>query len=136
MATESILRRLTVILALGSVAVTQAGCAPGLLYTDLTKPFCKNLRGTPLGEAAAEGSSKKLEIPTTRIDVSAEWDSRAIGDIAKEHGIGTIRGCDARTQSYVLGIWSENSIVVYGDAAKPPTEESYVAPTPNSSGGS
>ncbi len=134
MATEGSLRRLTVTLALASVAVTQAGCAPGLLYTDVTKPFCKNLRGTPLGEVAGEGSSKKLEIPTTRIDVSAEWDSRAIGDIAKEHGIETIRGCDARTQSYVLGIWSEDSIIVYGDAAKPLQVNSHAAPTPNSSG--
>lgn len=114
------MKRIAAILALASCAVVQAGCLPGLLYTDTTQPFCTNLRGTPLGSSSGEGSSKKIELPTTRIDVSAEWDSRAIGDIAKQQGIETIRGCDSRRQSYVLGIWREDSIVVYGDEAKSP----------------
>ena len=114
------MKRLSAILALASCAVMQAGCLPGLLYTDTTQPFCTNLRGTPLGSKSGEGSSKKVEIPTTRIDLSAEWDSRAIGDIAKQQGIETIRGCDSRRQSYVLGIWHEDSIIVYGDEAKAP----------------
>ena len=110
-----LMRKLAIGLALTSCALAQAGCTRGLLYTDTTQPYCDNLRGTPLGHMTGEGSSKKVEIPTTRIDISAEWDSRAIGDIAKEHGIKTIRACDSRRQSYVLGIWREDSIIVYGD---------------------
>lgn len=93
------------------------GCltSRGLLYTDIVQPLCQDLRGTGLGTKKASGASKKIEIPTTRIDLSAEWDSRAIGDIARSHGISTVYGCDARRQSYALGIWRKDEVIIYGD---------------------
>lgn len=93
------------------------GCltSRGLLYTDTIQPLCTDLRGTKLGTKEASGSSKKIEIPITRIDVSAEWNSRAIGDIARSHGISTVYGCDSRRQSYALGIWRKNAVIIYGD---------------------
>jgi hypothetical protein len=87
----------------------------GVLYTDTTQPLCKDARGTPLGQLSAGGSSKRIEIPTTQIDVTAEWDSRAIGDIAKKHGISTVNSCDWRRESYVLGIWRRDEVIIYGD---------------------
>ena len=87
----------------------------GLLYTDTVQPLCRDLRGTILGDKVASGSSKRVEIPTTRIDVSAEWDSRAIGDIARKAGISTVYGCDGRRQSYVLGIWRKDEVIIYGE---------------------
>ena len=102
-------------MALIACLAVGSGCTPGLLYTDITRPLCENLRGRPLGTRSAEGISKRVEIPTTRVDITAEWDSRAMGDIAKAHGIKTIYACDSRRRSYVLGIWREDSVIIYGD---------------------
>jgi hypothetical protein len=100
------------------LTTTLSGCgviSRGLLYTDITQPLCKDARGTQLGEKKASGSSKKIEIPTARVDIAAEWDSRAIGEIARKHGLKTVYGCDIRRQSYVLGIWRKDEVIIYGD---------------------
>jgi hypothetical protein len=86
-----------------------------MLYTDTVQPLCRDLRGTGLGTLVGRGSSKRVEIPTTRIDITAEWDSRAIGDIARQHGIKTVHGCDSRRQSVLLGLWRRDEVIVYGD---------------------
>jgi hypothetical protein len=106
-----------------SLAVTAllfgvVGCAfpaRGLVYTDTVQPLCQDLRGTTLGSKSADGSSKRIQIPTTRFDITAEWDSRAIGDIAKEHGISTVNGCDSRIQSLLMGLWRKDTVIVYGE---------------------
>lgn len=103
-------------LLISLLSLTLSGCfARGILYTDTVSPLCTDARMTSLGTTSAASSSKKIQIPTVRIDFTAEWDSRAIGDIAKKHGITTVYGCDARTKSYVLGIWREDSVIIYGD---------------------
>jgi hypothetical protein len=104
-------------LAIASV-LNLSGCgiiSRGLLYTDTVQPLCRDLRGTDLGTKVGSGSSKRVEIPTTQIDLSAEWDSRAIGDIARKHGISVVHGCDSRRQSYVLGIWRRDEVIIYGE---------------------
>ena len=95
-----------------------SGCgviSRGVLYTDTIQPLCKDARGTELGSKRASGSSKKIEIPTTRVDIGAEWDSRAIGDIAKQHGISTVYTCDRRRQSVLLGLWRRDEVSIYGE---------------------
>ena len=101
--------------ALVLVAVSGCGLVPrGLLYTDTIQPLCRDMRGTGLGERTEKGNSKQLKIPITRLDLSAEWDSRAIGDIARLSGMSTVYGCDSRRQSYVLGIWAQDEVIIYG----------------------
>lgn len=95
-----------------------AGCSPrarGIIYSDTVQPLCKDLRGTTLGSKTGDGSSKRLQIPTTRLDITAEWDSRAIGDIAKEHGMQTVYACDTRVESVLLGLWRRDTVIVYGE---------------------
>jgi hypothetical protein len=106
------------VLGLVLVITALSGCgvvSRGLLYTDTTQPLCRDLRGTDLGSKVGSGSSKRVEIPTTQIDLTAEWDSRAIGDIARTHGITTVHGCDSRRQSYVLGLWRRDEVIIYGE---------------------
>jgi hypothetical protein len=94
-----------------------SGCSPGLVYTDIVRPYCKDLRGTDLGDKIAYGDTKEVEIPTSRIiriDLSAQWDSRAIGDIAKSHGMKVVNGCDRRVISVLGGLWKQQEIIVYG----------------------
>ena len=99
-------------------AATLSGCgviSRGLVYTDTTQPLCKDFRSTALGSKSASGSSKRVGIPTTRVDIGAEWDSRAIGDIAKEHGITTVHGCDSRRESILFGLWRRDEVIIYGE---------------------
>ena len=100
------------------VAALVSGCgvvSRGLLYTDTVQPLCRDLRGADIGSKVGAGSSKRMQIPTTQIDLSAEWDSRAIGDIARKHGISVVHGCDSRRQSYVFGIWRRDEVIIYGE---------------------
>jgi hypothetical protein len=111
-------RHLLQILTFGCLIVSCLGCGVitrGLLYTDTIQPLCVDARGTSLGTRSAAGSSKRVEIPTTQVDISAEWDSRAIGDIAREHGITTVYGCDSRRQSVLLGLWRKDEVIIYGE---------------------
>jgi hypothetical protein len=94
---------------------SMTSCAPGLLYTDIIRPECKDLRGTTLGIKSARGGSHKIEIPTTRIDLATEWRSRAIGEIAKAHGIDTVYACDKRTLSILAGLYRKREIIIYGE---------------------
>jgi hypothetical protein len=91
------------------------GCAPGFIYTDITRPECRDMRGTKLGSLSAGGGAKQVNIPITRVDLSAEWDSKAIGDIAKANGISVVYSCDERTLSVLGGIWRKEEILVYGE---------------------
>lgn len=103
---------------LAFLLVNAVGCgivSRGLLYTDTIQPLCRDMRGTNLGSKVGSGSSKRVEIPTTRIDFSAEWDSRAIGDIARKHGISVVHGCDSRRESYLLGLWRRDQVIIYGE---------------------
>ncbi len=104
--------------AVAFLVIASSGCgviSRGLIYTDTIQPLCKDMRGTGLGNMTGSGSSKRVELPTARVDLTAEWDSRAIGDIAREHGITTVYGCDSRRQSYVLGIWRKDEVIIYGE---------------------
>ncbi len=92
-----------------------SSCTPGMIYTDIITPECKDLRGTTLGSKTARGGAYRIEIPTSRIDLTAEWDSSAIGDVAKENGISTVYSCDLRTLSILSGIYRKEEIIVYGD---------------------
>jgi hypothetical protein len=105
------IRGLSILLLLS----TMTSCAPGLLYTDIIRPECKDLRGTKLGTKSARGGSHKIEIPTTRIDLGTEWRSRAIGDIAKANGIEVVYGCDKRTLSILAGLYRKREIIIYGE---------------------
>ena len=73
------------------------------------------MRNTKLGSKVAKGSSYRAKIPTTRIDLTAEWSSRAIGDIAKKNNIETIYFCDQKIVSVLGGIFRKEQVIVYGD---------------------
>jgi hypothetical protein len=90
-------------------------CTPGFLYTDITTPYCKDLRGTPLGSVKGKGSSKRVSIPFGRVDMAAEWDKRGIHDIANRYGMNKVYGCDQRLVSVFGGIWRKQEVIVYGE---------------------
>ena len=100
------------------LAAAISGCGVitrGVIYTDTIQPLCTDARGTTVGSKRASGSSKRVEIPTTRVDIGAEWDSRAIGDIAKANGITTVYSCETRRQSILFGLWRRDEVIIYGE---------------------
>lgn len=95
--------------------ISFSACTPGFIYTDITRPECVDMRNTNSGFKSAAGNTKRLEIPTTRIDITAEWSSRAIGDIAKANNINTVLYCDKSTFSLLGGIYKKQEIIIYGE---------------------
>ena len=103
-------------LILVAMMLMLCSCAgKGYIYTDVTEPECVDMRSTKIGSKVGIGRTIKVEIPTTRIDLTAEWSSRAIGDAAKANNISTIYFCDKRTLSFFGGLYLKQQIIVYGD---------------------
>ena len=86
-----------------------SGCTSGGIYSHITRPLVTDLRGTPIGEKTAAQDIKHFTIEGYHI----EWDSNAIGEIAKNHGIEEIYYADLETLS-ILGIWSQYHVHIYG----------------------
>jgi len=103
-------RRLVGVWILG-LAFVLPGCVSGLIYTHVTTPLDLDLNNTPVftgRQQAGKGDTK-----TIRYYVQIDWDSNAIGDIAKKAGLTEVHYADLETLS-VLGIWTQKTVHVYG----------------------
>ena len=103
------------LILIASLSILCSCSAQGYLYTDVTEPECLDMRATKIGTKVGVGRTIRVEIPTTRVDVTAEWSSRAIGDAAKANDISTVYFCDKRTLSFLGGLYLKQQIIVYGD---------------------
>ena len=92
-----------------------SGCTKGYLYTNTTVPLVTNMNKTPLGTKSVTLDSNQVKEPLSGIGVSAEWNSRAIGDAAKRAGMTTINFADMHTFSILGGIWKKQTIQVWGE---------------------
>jgi len=96
-------------LLLGLSGCGATGLSPrGLIYTHITVPLDSNLDRTTL-----ELNSEEGDIKVFRYYVDVQWDSNAIGDIAKQHGIEKVYFADLEELS-VLGVWSQYTVHIYG----------------------
>jgi hypothetical protein len=103
------MKRVCIYLFLISGILLLAGCTPyGLLYTHIKKPLDTNMSQTPVSDSKGQGDIKHF-----RFYVDVMWDSNAIGDIAKKHGIDTVYYVDIEMLS-VLTIWNQYTVHVYG----------------------
>ena len=92
-----------------------SGCAPGFIYTHITVPVSVNMKYTPVRTKRAEIKTNQLKEPFTGLGISAEWNSRAIGDAVKKIGLKNIYYADMEILSILGGIWREQKILVKGD---------------------
>ena len=92
-----------------------SGCAPGLIYTNVTQPLTVSVDNTPVGSRVGGGTSQHLRIPVPRARLGAEWDSRAIGAAAKEAGLEKVYYADLHTLSILAGTWRRETIRVWGE---------------------
>jgi len=70
---------------------------------------------TPVGNKSVAISSKQFKEPVSGLGLSAEWNSRAIGDAAKRFGLTKINFADMHTFSLFGGIWKKQTVHVWGE---------------------
>ena len=92
-----------------------AGCAPGIIYTDITTPLTVDMDGNLRGSIRAERGRQSVKEPLTRLGLRAEWSGYAIGQAAKEAGFSAIRYADLRHRSVIGGLWESQTVIVYGE---------------------
>ena len=85
------------------------GDTPGGIYTHVTVPLDVNLSANPVGAGEANDDSKHITLNFAEV----AWESRGIGDVAKEHGIEHVQYADLEIFS-ILGIWTQRYVHVYG----------------------
>jgi len=73
------------------------------------------MNNTPVGTKSAAISSRQLKEPISGLGISAEWNSRAIGDAAKHSGLTQINFADMHTFSIFGGIWKKQTVRVWGE---------------------
>ncbi len=102
------------VVAMGSFGLT--GCsAPGLLYTDVTRPLTLDMQETVLTAGFAVGIQNTVREPITRAGLTAEWNSGAPGQAARAGGLEAMHYADVRRQSLLGGLWGRTTIVMYGN---------------------
>jgi len=102
-------------LVLPLLALAMTGCIHGLLYSRTTRPLGTDFENTPVSHAPPARDSLK-QVRWRYVDV--RWDSNAIGDIAREGGLGKIYYVDQETVRYV--IFTRSYLNVYGEPAPEP----------------
>ena len=88
---------------------------PGLLYTDITRPLTLDMQRTTRAPDVALGSQNVFREPFTRAGLRAEWSGYAPGQTARRGGLDTVHYADIRRQSFLGGLWSRTTVVVYGN---------------------
>ena len=86
----------------------------GYVYEHYHKPYTLDLDVTPVRFNCGEGKVVMVKEPFSGWGVSAEFDTNAIGDVARAHGLKKIYWADMEYFK-VLGIWKERSIHIYGE---------------------
>ncbi len=109
------LRTVLLVLALAPLLAACRSVHPGAaLFGRYVEPLDVDLRETRVAcdrPASGKASIKHVEYR----GVTVEWDSNAIGEIAKRNGIRRVLFADLETVS-VLGVWKSYTVHVYGEA--------------------
>jgi len=88
----------------------------GFIFTKIKVPYTKDLNNTPVVEDknSADGRITQIKEPISGQGIYVQFNSNAIGDIAKEHGLKKVYFADLEKFS-ILGIWSYEKICLYGE---------------------
>ncbi len=86
----------------------------GFLFTKIKIPYTVNLDNTPVVLIPSEGKISQINEPFSGYAFYSRFDSNAIGDIAKKHGLKKVYFADLEIFS-ILGIWRHEKIFIYGE---------------------
>jgi hypothetical protein len=86
----------------------------GVVYARYKIPLTEDLDRTP-NEVVIHAGGKVIRIkePITGYGIYAEFNSNAVGDIARQNGIERVYYADQEIFN-VLGIWRHNRVIIYG----------------------
>jgi len=106
------------------VALVSTGCGAvvknghavlvGAVYTRIKFPLTANLNQTPAAIDTGNGKIVRIKEPFSGYGIYAEFNSNAIGEIAKRHGLKTVYYADIERLS-ILGIWRHDDVIVCGE---------------------
>ena len=88
---------------------TLSSCVNGMLYQHTVVPLSTDFKNTPAGERTGNGDVKRFRYSVVDIN----WDTNAIGDIAKKAGLEEVYFADIETLR-ILGIWTQTWVHIYG----------------------
>jgi hypothetical protein len=103
------MKRLSFWLIVMAVVLQVSGCGMGIIYTHTVHLLTLDMDRTPLVPTSNEGDIKHIQLR----GIGVAWDSTAIGDIARKHGMNELYFADLETLS-VLSIWHQHTLHVYG----------------------
>ena len=98
------MKKLIMILALAGALFTVSGCA----YMNVKIPLDRDLQQTTLGSKTGMASSHSILWLVA-------WGDSGTKAAANNGGIKTINHMDAEIQSYLFGLYSKSTVIVYGD---------------------
>jgi hypothetical protein len=110
------LAALIALVSTGCGAVVKNGHAVlvGAVYTRVKFPLTTDLNQTPAAVDTGNGKIVRIKEPFSGYGIYAEFNSNAIGEIAKRHGLKTVYYADIERLS-ILGIWRHDEVIVCGE---------------------
>jgi len=90
------------------------GAPSGRIFTHTRVPYTTDLDNTPVTNIHANGLIIHIEEPVSGYGFYAEFNSNALGDIAKKHGLTKLYFADIEIFD-VLGVWHHEKIHLYGE---------------------
>ena len=107
---------LIALLSTGCGTVVKNGHAVlvGAVYTRVKFPLTTDLNQTPAAVSTGNGKIVRIKEPFSGYGIYAEFNSNAIGEIAKRHGLKTVYYADIERLS-ILGIWRHDEVIVCGE---------------------
>jgi hypothetical protein len=110
------LAALIALVSTGCGAVVKNGHAVlvGAVYTRVKFPLTTDLNQTPAAVSTGNGKIVRIKEPFSGYGIYAEFNSNAIGEIAKRHGLKAVYYADIERLS-ILGIWRHDEVIVCGE---------------------
>lgn len=84
-----------------------------LLFTYNKVPYTQDLDNTPVTDATGKGKVIRIKEPFSGYGISAEFNSNAVGDIARKNGLTEVYFADMQELN-ILGIYRERRLHVNG----------------------
>lgn len=86
----------------------------GYVYTNTRRPYTDDLHDTPVVLSQSDGTVIKIQEPFSGMGMYAEFNTNAIGDLAKKYNMKKVYYAELKTFD-LLGIWRENKLYIYGE---------------------
>lgn len=87
----------------------------GRIYTNKTIAYSDDFNKTPIGSKVCYIEDFKIKEPVSGYNINAEWMTSSVVEQARQSGISKIYFADVKVFSILMGIYSKNTLVVYGE---------------------